>query len=317
MVRHSFAPVVLLLTALNLLFLQTHCSPLASQQKRGICGTEHPDPAFLDAVHNVRVDESNSNTTDSEARNGPIEIETWFHIISSKAEAGQVSDDMINSQLSILQSSYQDAGIRYRLAGITRHVNDAWAHDTDDIGMKTALRKGTYKTLNVYFQTNLEAAPGQSGRTSSRANSASDDLSASVLGFCTLPDPSINANSPRSAYVKDGCNVLAQTMPGGTLDLYNRGGTAIHEIGHWNGLLHTFQGESCDESNPGDYIDDTPQQSSPTGGCPARRDSCPDLPGEDLVHDFMDYSSDVCYESFTGGQIRRMRSMWGSMRRGK
>lgn len=186
--------------------------------------------------------------------------------------------------------------------------------------MKTALRKGTYKTLNVYFQTNLEAAPGQSGRTtssSSRAQSASDDLSASVLGFCTLPDPSIKSNSPRSAYVKDGCNVLAKTMPGGDLDLYNRGGTAIHEIGHWNGLLHTFQGESCDESNPGDYIDDTPQQSSPTGGCPARRDSCPDLPGEDLVHDFMDYSSDVCYESFTGGQVRRMRNMWGSMRAGK
>lgn len=102
MVRHSFAPVVLLLTALNLLFLQTHSTPLATHQKRGICGTEHPDPAFLDAVHNVRVDESNSNATDSEARGGPIEIETWFHIVSSKAEAGQVSDDMINSQVSWL-----------------------------------------------------------------------------------------------------------------------------------------------------------------------------------------------------------------------
>jgi hypothetical protein len=183
--------------------------------------------------------------------------------------------------------------------------------------MKTALRKGTYKTLNVYFQTNLEAAPGQSGRTHQPTQRTNADLSASVLGFCTLPDPSINANSPASSYVKDGCNVLAMTMPGGDLDLYNRGGTAIHEIGHWNGLLHTFQGESCDSSNPGDYIDDTPQQSSPTGGCPARRDSCPDQPGEDLVHDFMDYSSDVCYEMFTRGQIRRMRSMWSSMREGK
>jgi hypothetical protein len=179
--------------------------------------------------------------------------------------------------------------------------------------MKSTLRKGTYRTLNVYFQTDLQASPGQSGRASSHSN----DLSTSVLGFCTLPDPSINATSPRADYVKDGCNILASAMSGGTLDQYNRGGTAIHEIGHWNGLLHTFQGESCDADNPGDYIADTPQQSAPTGGCPAKKDSCPHLPGLDAIHDFMDYSSDVCYESFTDGQNERMRNMWVSMRAGK
>lgn len=316
MVRHSFTPIVVYqILTLFIIFVGVNSTPLLTQ-KRGICATEDPDPVFLDAVANVRHDESNPSK-DTESRNGPIEIETWFHIVSSKAEEYQVTDDMINQQLSILQTSYQDAGITYRLQGVTRHVNDNWARDKDDIAMKKALRKGTYKTLNVYFQTNLQAAPGQSGRTSSSSSRANNDLSASVLGFCTLPDPSINSTSPASSYVKDGCNVLANTMPGGALDLYNRGGTAIHEIGHWNGLLHTFQGESCDASNPGDYIDDTPQQSGPTGGCPSRRDSCPDLPGEDLIHDFMDYSSDVCYESFTDGQIKRMRSMWESMRAGK
>lgn len=184
--------------------------------------------------------------------------------------------------------------------------------------MKTALRKGTYRTLNVYFQTDLQASPGQSGRAlGTRDASINNDLASSVLGFCTLPDPSVNASSPASQYVKDGCNILAKTMPGGSLDLYNRGGTAIHEIGHWNGLLHTFQGESCSADNPGDYINDTPQQSTPTDGCPTRKDSCPDSPGLDAVHDFMDYSSDVCYESFTSGQGKRMRSMWYSMRQGK
>lgn len=180
--------------------------------------------------------------------------------------------------------------------------------------MKTALRKGTYQTLNVYFQTDLQASPGETGRHGRRGAS---DLSSSVLGFCTLPEPRINASSSRADYIKDGCNVLAKTMPGGSLDLYNRGGTAIHEIGHWNGLLHTFQGESCSADNPGDYIADTPRQSSPTDGCPTRKDSCPDSPGLDPIHDFMDYSSDVCYETFTPGQARRMRNMWASMRAGK
>jgi hypothetical protein len=146
---------------------------------------------------------------------------------------------------------------------------------------------------------------------------ASDQLSSSMLGFCTLPDPSINASSPRSTYIKDGCNILAKTMPGGSLVHYNRGGTAVHEIGHWNGLLHTFEGESCSPDNKGDYIADTPQQSKPTDGCPAQKDSCPDLPGLDAIHNFMDYSSDECYESFTPDQVKRMRSMWFAMREGK
>lgn len=216
-----------------------------------------------------------------------------------------------------MQDAYEDASIRYRLQGVTRHVNDGWARNEDEVAMKTALRKGSYRTLNVYFQTDLQASPGDTGRADHRGALASSDLSSSVLGFCTLPDPSVNATSPRADYIKDGCNVLAKTMPGGSLDLYNRGGTAIHEIGHWNGLLHTFQGESCSSDNPGDYIADTPQQSTPTDGCPARKDSCPDSPGLDPVHDFMDYSSDVCYESFTPGQTQRMRNMWTSMRAGK
>ncbi|KAJ5710716.1 Extracellular metalloprotease [Penicillium malachiteum] len=315
MVRHSFQPVLLIIT----LCLFAHGSPLISQ-KRGICATEDPDASFLHALQAVKDGEiqSNSSIITSEARNAPIEIETWFHIISTQANRDQVTDYMINSQLSILQDSYADAGIKYQLQGVTRHVNDLWAKDGDDIAMKTALRKGTYRTLNVYFQTDLQASPGQSGRLStSRGASATSDLTSSVLGFCTLPDPSINGTSTRESYVKDGCNILAKTMPGGSLDLYNRGGTAIHEIGHWNGLLHTFQGESCDASNPGDYIADTPQQSTPTDGCPARKDSCPDLPGLDAVHDFMDYSSDVCYETFTAGQMKRMRNMWTTMRVGK
>lgn len=314
MVRHSFAPLVVLVTALYI--LQAQCTPVVIQ-KRGICATEDPDPSFLSALDQVQVDETRPDAAGSEARRGPIEIETWFHIVTSKAEAGQVTNAMINSQISILQDAYQDASIHYRLQGVTRHVNDIWARNDDEIAMKTALRKGSYRTLNVYFQTDLEASPGDTGRADQRGALVSSDLSSSVLGFCTLPDPSVNATSVRDDYIKDGCNVLAKTMPGGSLDLYNRGGTAIHEIGHWNGLLHTFQGESCSSDNPGDYIADTPQQSTPTDGCPARKDSCPDSPGLDLIHDFMDYSSDVCYESFTSGQIQRMRGMWASMREGK
>jgi hypothetical protein len=84
------------------------------------------------------------------------------------------------------------------------------------------------------------------------------------------------------------------------------------------GLLHTFEGYSCD--GPGDYIDDTPVESTATDGCPVdpKKRSCPDKQGQgesDPIHNYMDYSVDACYEGFTGKQVKRMRSMWGLYRK--
>ena len=203
-------------------------------------------------------------------------------------------------KLSYLQTAYQNASISFRLEGITRQFNATWSRNGDEMGMKSALREGTYSTLNVYFHADLQESPlGATRHTpgiDGRQMLSSSELSSNVLGFCTLPDPSINGNSSRPSYVKDGCNILAQTMPGGLLSNYNRGGTAIHEIGHWNGLLHTFEGESCSPDDDGDYIEDTPQESRPTDGCPSRKNSCPNRPGVDPIHNFMDYSTDICYE---------------------
>lgn len=78
------------------------------------------------------------------------------------------------------------------------------------------------------------------------------------------------------------------------------GATTTHEIGHWFNLYHTFQGQSC--SGSGDLIADTPLQSAPTDGCPVGIDTCPSAAGVDPIHNYMDYSSDACYEEFTAGQ---------------
>ncbi|PYH89667.1 metalloprotease MEP1 [Aspergillus ellipticus CBS 707.79] len=308
--------ILLILAIAN---LTTRCS--ASLALRGLCATPSPDETLRKEHRRFTISESEIDTSGEESRQAldSIEIETWFHIVSSKGSANSVSDEMITSQFSYLQKAYESATITYRLEGITRQISDAWARNDEELQMKNALRRGNYSTLNVYFQTDLQSSSGGGSRASYPNNRAADTpgQTSNVLGFCTLPDPSVNASSPRSSYVKDGCNVLAQTMPGGSLTHYNQGGTAVHEIGHWNGLLHTFEGESCSADNEGDYIDDTPQQSEPTNGCPTGKDSCPNGPGLDAIHNFMDYSSDDCYESFTSDQAKRMRSMWSVMRQGK
>jgi hypothetical protein len=186
-------------------------------------------------------------------------IDTYFHIVSDAASAspsssGYITDAMITAQFHTVAIAYTNASIGYRYMGVTRTANNTWASNGDDLAMKTALRQGSYSSLNVYFQSELQSAPGTPGVPAGSV----------LLGYCSLPSAGITSKTPESVYMLDGCNILSSTMPGGTFQQYNRGGTAVHEIGHWNGLLHPFQDNTCSPYDYGDYVADTPQELTST-----------------------------------------------------
>ncbi|KAK0438941.1 metalloprotease [Armillaria borealis] len=214
-----------------------------------------------------------------------VPINVYFHIVSQNATIGNVSDAQIKDQMKVLNNAFSDTGLSYVLAGTTRTINSDWFHNagpdnSQQTAMKKALRHGGKVDLNIYTV----------GFTSSDT--------AGLLGYSTFPW------EYSSAPTDDGVVVLFSSLPGGSIKNYNLGHTVSHEVGHWVGLYHTFEG-GC--SGSGDYVSDTPTEASPASGCPSGRDTCTGSSGVDPIHNYMDYSYDSCMTEFTTGQATRMR----------
>jgi hypothetical protein len=121
-----------------------------------------------------------------------------------------------------------------------------------------------------------------------------------ILGYSTLPGASKAA--------EDGVVIHYTTLPADSLTKFNRGRTLTHETGHYFYLYHIWGDENgCTGT---DFVDDTPNQGSFTGGCPSGiiTDGCsPTAPGI-LYEDYMDYTDDACMCLFTREQDTRMET---------
>lgn len=166
--------------------------------------------------------------------------------------------------------SYRNMGFHFTVKDIDWTVNSVWAKDGDEMAMKRQLRKGDYKTLNLYYINDL-GGPN---------------------GYCYFPAK--GASSGSTTLIQDGCSIQTSTIAGKQ--------TTPHEVGHWLGLYHTFQ-NGCGDN--GDYVDETPACQK-GWSCDTSKDSCPDLPGNDPVTNLMSYGT--CRDVFTYGQGVRMRS---------
>ena len=94
------------------------------------------------------------------------------------------------------------------------------------------------------------------------------------------------------------------------------GRTASHELGHWLGLYHTFNnGCGTDICSDGDYVCDTPPQSTPSYNCSTLNTCSNDSPDvDDQKENYMNYTPDACKNMFTNGQRLRIKAVLDTIR---
>lgn len=226
-----------------------------------------------------------------------VRIPVYVHAIQKRKGMVRGPRKRIKQQIRIMNRAYRGVQskrsvrtkFRFVLKDIDRRVNKRWYHAAlDDPAakrMKRKVRRGGRRALNIYL-----TAPRVSGGT--------------LFGWSTFP-----SDFKKHPWL-DGVVIHYGSMRNGRFDGYNKGDTAVHEVGHWLGLYHTFQG-GCSKRN--DRVRDTPREKTPNYTCPKHRNTCR-APGRDPVHNFLDYSYDNCMNRFTFGQRKRMNRQWAAFR---
>ncbi|KAG9080730.1 hypothetical protein FS749_007921 [Ceratobasidium sp. UAMH 11750] len=264
-------------------------APYSNHTLSRTCGST-PNAAFVAAA------EAHFAANKVSAKAGSIlaaSIPVYWHVIQAGTTLaqGNIPVSQITGSISAMNAHYSGSGLSFSLAGTDRTTNVNWfnsagPNNSYQTAMKTMLRKGGANALNVY-SVGFKSGSGSG-----------------LLGYATFP--SSYAGNPKD----DGVVLLHSSVPGGSTVNFNQGKTLTHEVGHWLGLYHTFQG-GC--SGAGDSVSDTPPEASAASGCPTGRDTCPGG-GVDPINNYMDYSYDSCMNKFTPGQIARVKSQIATYR---
>ena len=255
------------------------------------CGSDRLPQFFFEGT---AADCNNSNTTikvEYNASGNPVyTIPVWVHEIRRKSGTlGTLVSGQIQSQIDALNAAFLPHGIQFSWSSSQHTIskNNTWYNDGGTY--YNSLARDVHNNLNIY------------------TNTASGNL-----GY---------------AYVPSGGGVVGNSWdrvviywrafgnPGTYGAPYNQGDTTVHEVGHYLGLHHTFQGgcaSAANCSNNGDLICDTNPEGSPNFSPCSRNSACG--PWLDPTTNFMDYSDDACMFQFSANQQNRMRCTIANIR---
>jgi len=247
------------------------------------------------------------------------QVPVVVHVIHNGEAVGSgtnISDAQILSQLSVLNKDYQrlnaDAGetpaefvpvagnfdVEFVLAkqnpeglatnGIVRVKGPmtTWSMD-DNYALKSLSYWPAEDYLNIWVCNMTDflgfaqfPVSGLPGLENSSTNRLTDGVVIAYNVFGSIDDGSFNLKAN-----------------------YDKGRTATHEIGHFFGLRHIW-GDDNGACSGTDYVDDTPNQSGSTSGCPTHPHVTCTVTS--MFQNYLDYTNDQCMNLFTQGQVGRM-----------
>ena len=342
---------------ITLFFIAIHCMlGIRAQHSPIICGNEifsdivrEKYPQLNKAIASTFED---ARTSQRLQRNEPLTIRVVVHVVW-KEEAENLHDSIILDQLRIINEDFNHLNAD---ADQLRHIFRAEAGSADiHFELAQIVRVQTDQEFNVdLLGTNLLAEVKHNIDGGSDAWDPDAYLNlwvckiqpvtlfgvtiAQILGFAFPPNnlPHWPADVGAPTPGEDGVVIDFRTFgsnnsnpienPDGSGDLFIKGRTPVHEIGHYLGLRHIWGDggllgpNDCAQS---DGVDDTPFADAQSAfDCDTTRNSCTqiethynsDVP--DLIENFMDYSNEGCMNMFTHGQVELMRNVLTGPRSG-
>ena len=289
--------------------------PTADEPLRRTCATMAAHMMLLERFPAFRASQMRLEGATSkrrEAGDDPkkaklVTIKTVVNVVANTDEQN-ISTAQINSQIAAMNKDFRatnpdrsqtpdpfkglvtDTRVQFKLVKVTR-TRTSRASFTHDDGVKRSAGGGI-APFDPRTHLNLWVCP----------------LAGGLLGYAQFPGGPI---------VTDGVviNYRAFGTMGTALPPFNRGRTAVHEVGHFLNLRHIW-GDTPDCSGS-DMVADTPNSAGPNFGTPTFPVvTCNNGPNGDMFMNFMDYVDDAVMVMFTTQQVVRMRTALETARGG-
>ncbi|GFE71909.1 zinc metalloprotease [Chroococcus sp. FPU101] len=240
----------------------------------------------------------------------PVVVHVVFNI-----SAENISDAQIESQIRILNEDYRmtnadinlvpdpfkpfkaDTYIQFKLA-----VRDPEGRPTTGI-TRTRTSQGSFSFTD---EVKFDSTGGKDAWPADQyLNIWVCNLSGGLLGYAQFPGGEPETDGVVILYTAFG-DIGTAASPG---NLFNKGRTTTHEVGHWLNLRHIW-GDDFGACTGSDDVDDTPNQANSNIGKPQfPRITCGNSPNGDMFMNYMDYVDDDSMFMFTIGQVARMRAI--------
>lgn len=238
------------------------------------------------------------------------------HVVTENG-VGYVSNQEVQQGIARLNQGFANTGSYNRGTGADMDIRFALA-TKDPNGQSTSGITRVTSSL-----TNMTEVGGADGRALANLRRWDQDCYINIWVVNDIPGAVGYATLPwGQGSLQDGVVVRASTFTGGP----PAATTIIHELGHYLGLYHTFEGgcSNWDCTRTGDKVCDTPPDGrSSFNACNQVVNSCSTdtqsgflLDQPDMISNYMDYTSHSCRHDFTPGQGTRMRATIRTTRSG-